>query len=280
MFKADLHCHSHVSDGLLSPADVAARAHAHGVELFALTDHDDVSGLQDARRIAAAAGMDFVDGVEISVTWRATTLHIVGLGIDPDHAELRAGLAQIRAGRGERARRIAAALHAAGIAGALQGAMSHAHNPELVGRTHFARHIVASGRAKDIRSVFRHYLVKGKPGYVSHEWASLAQAVGWIRAAGGCAVLAHPARYELSRPAMQALLQEFKALGGAALEVVAGSHTPDQSARFARLAAEWGLLASCGSDFHAPGEGGREVGRLAPIPPGCEPVWRLWREAP
>ncbi len=158
--------------------------------------------------------------------------------------------------------------------------MSHAHNPELVGRTHFARHIVASGRAKDIRSVFRHYLVKGKPGYVSHEWASLAQALGWIRAAGGCAVLAHPARYELSRPAMQSLLQEFKALGGAALEVVAGSHTPDQSARFARLAAEWGLLASCGSDFHAPGEGGREVGRLAPIPPGCEPVWRLWREAP
>ena len=278
MFKADLHCHSHVSDGLLSPAEVAARAHANGVELFALTDHDDVAGLAAARQTAAAAGMGFLDGVEISVTWRGATVHVVGLGMDPKHAELQAGLAQIRAGRGERAHRIAAALHEAGIAGALEGAISHAHNPGLVGRTHFARHIVASGRAKDIPSVFRHYLVKGKPGYVNHEWASLAQAVGWIRAAGGCAVLAHPARYDLSRPAMLDLLREFKALGGAALEVVAGSHTAAQSARFAKLAAEWGMLASCGSDFHAPGEGGREVGRLAPLPYGCEPVWRLWRE--
>ena len=278
MLKADLHCHSHVSDGLLSPAEVAARAHANGVQLFALTDHDDVAGLAAARRTAAAAGMDFLDGVEISVTWRKATVHVVGLDIDPGHAELRAGLAHIRAGRGARARRIAAALTEVGIHGTLEGAMSYAHNPELVGRTHFARHIVASGRAKDIPAVFRHYLVKGKPGYVEHVWASLAQAVGWIRAAGGCAVLAHPARYDLSRPAMQDLLQEFKALGGAALEVIAGSHTAEQSARFARLAAEWGMLASCGSDFHAPGEGGREIGRLAPLPSGCEPVWRLWRE--
>ncbi len=272
----DLHCHSTASDGVLSPAALVARAHAQGVDVLSLTDHDEVRGQAEAARAAEALGLRYVTGVEISVTWRGHTLHVVGLRVDPQHPDLLAGLQANRAGRAERANRMGEALARIGIPGALAGAYAHAVNPDLIGRTHFARFLAEEGYVKDVKTVFRKYLVKGKPGYVPHEWASLSQAVGWIHAAGGQAVLAHPGRCSFGRDTMRALLAEFRDLGGEAIEVVTGSHTPEQVPVFAELADQFGLYASCGSDFHAPGEGGRELGRLMPLPSICRPLWATW----
>lgn len=272
----DLHCHSTVSDGVLTPTALVTRAHEQGVDVLSLTDHDDMRGLAEAAMAADSLGIRFIPGVEISVTWSGHTVHILGLGIDPENARLLAGLQANRSGRAERAQRMAESLARLGIPGALEGAYAYAGNKELIGRTHFARFLVEEGYVKDVKSVFKKYLVKGKPGYVPHEWASLAEAVGWIHAAGGQAVLAHPGRYDLGSQRLRQLLAEFRATGGEAIEVVSGSHTADQVPVFARLADEYGLLASSGSDFHAPGEGGRELGRLQPLPDICRPLWGTW----
>lgn len=272
--NADLHCHSTVSDGVLAPGAVAARAAARGVELLALTDHDDVSGLAEAAAVAAAAGMGFVPGVEISVTWNGLSIHVVGLGIDPGHAPLVAGLAAIRAGRAGRAQRMADSLDAIGIGGALEGARRYAANPALISRTHFARLLVERGCAKDVRGVFEHYLVKGKPGYVEHQWATLSEALAWIRGAGGIAVLAHPGRYRIGREKMQTLAREFRDLGGEAIEVCSGAHTPEQTRDIARIARQFGLLASRGCDFHAPDESPVDLGAMPELPDDLQPVWQ------
>lgn len=272
----DLHCHSNVSDGMLPPADLVARAADQGVTVLALTDHDDVAGLGQARIAANELGVRLINGVEISVSWGTHTLHIVGLNIDPDHPELVAGLAAIRTGRGERAIRMAEQLAKAGIPDSLAGAYQHAENPNLIGRMHFARYMVAQGLVKDVRTVFKKYLVKGKPGYVSHQWADIADAVSWIRASGGQAVLAHPGRYQMGSGKMHELLEVFKSVGGEGIEVVTGSHTPEQYPHFANLAQKFGLLSSRGSDFHAPGEGYRDIGRLPPLPAICTPIWQNW----
>lgn len=272
----DLHCHSSISDGVLAPADLVQRAAEKGVDVLGLTDHDDVSGLAEAAQAARAAGIGFVNGVEISVTWSGVTLHVVGLNIDPDDPDLQAGLAGIQQGRHARAERIGQELGKKGIAGAFEGALRHAANPRMIGRTHFARFLVEQGVCKDVRSVFRKYLVRGKPGYVAHEWTSLESAVAWIRAAGGQAVLAHPGRYDLKGKATRRLLAEFRELGGEGVEVVTGSHTPDQHALFAELANLHGLAASRGSDFHAPGEHGRELGGGPDLPVKCTPIWHNW----
>ena len=274
--NVDLHCHSTASDGLLAPAALAERAAARGVTAFALTDHDEVSGLAEARAAAAARGLAFIDGVEISVSWRGTTVHIVGLGIDPGNAELRRGLEGVRGSRGRRARRMGEALASAGIPDGYAGAMAHAENPGIISRTHFARFLVAHGYARDVRSVFHHFLVKGKPGYVPHEWAALCDAVGWIRAAGGAAVVAHPGRYKLPRAELRELLADFIDCGGTGIEVVTGSHAPEQYAEFAALAREFGLRASRGSDFHGPGESKVELGALPQLPGDLKPVWQDW----
>ncbi|MGH8686699.1 MAG: 3',5'-nucleoside bisphosphate phosphatase [Burkholderiales bacterium] len=271
----DLHCHSRASDGALPPADVARRAARAGVAVWALTDHDELSGLAEAREAAAREGMQFVDGVEISVTWRGSTLHVVGLRIDPGNAVLRAGLERVRGGRVERARRISRDLAAAGVEGAFEGAMKHAENPAMVGRTHFARFLAEAGVVKTSKEAFRRFLVPGKPGYVPHEWVSLGDALAWIRAAGGQAVLAHPGRYGLSPGALDSLLLEFIGAGGAAIEVVTGSHTPEQYRLFAAVARQYDLAASRGSDFHGPDEGA-EFGTLPPLDPSLRPVWRAW----
>jgi len=282
MLDYDLHCHSTVSDGLLSPTGLVAHAAERGVKVLALTDHDDMDGLDEARAAAAQHGMQFINGVEISVTWRNNvTVHLVGLNIDPAYPPLAAGVASVRQGRVERARKMADSLAAAGIGGVLEGAYQYAGNPEMIGRTHFARYMVESGHAKDVSSVFKHYLVKGKPGFVPHEWAALTDAVGWIVGSGGIAVLAHPGRYTVGRkvmgkPTMRELLQEFIGLGGRGIEVVSGSHTPQQVAEAARYAVEFGLLASCGSDYHGPGESYRDMGQLPDFPLGCRPVWEAW----
>lgn len=276
MSPIDLHAHSTRSDGLLSPAALTARAAARGVKIFALTDHDDVGGLAEARACARSAGITLINGVEISVTWAGQTLHVVGLGVDPDNAVLTSGLARLRAGRAHRAQTIASALARAGIDGSLEGARRYVTNPELVGRTHFARYLVERGLARDVNAVFRRFLAADKPGYVPHRWAGLDEALGWIKASGGFAVLAHPGRYKLTDLQRDALFDEFKQAGGAALEVVSGSHTPDQYVRYARYAQRFGLFASVGSDFHGPGEGYRDLGALPSLPHGCVPVWSTW----
>ncbi|MBZ2209863.1 3',5'-nucleoside bisphosphate phosphatase [Massilia soli] len=276
MLKVDLHCHSNVSDGVLAPEAVAKYAHGSGVDVWALTDHDEVGGIARARAAAQELGMRFVAGVEISITWANATVHIVGLQIDEHHPTLVQGLADTRSGRDARGREIAAQLDKAGIPGAYEGALKYVGNPDLMSRTHFARYLVECGVANNTPDVFRKYLTEGKPGYVPHRWASLEQAVGWIKAAGGVAVIAHPGRYKFSATAQGALFDEFKALGGAAIEVVTGSHTPDQYPEYAELARRYGFLASRGTDFHAPGENRIEFAQLPPLPGNLTPVWHDW----
>lgn len=272
----DLHTHSTHSDGLLQPAALVERAAARGVKVLALTDHDETAGLAEARARAAELGIVFVNGVEISATWDGHSVHVVGLNVDPGNPDLAAGLEWLRAGRRRRAESIAAELDKVGIGGSLEGALAHAANPALLGRTHFARYLVERGYASDVAAVFRRYLVAGKPGYVPHQWADLEQAVGWITAAGGIAVLAHPGRYRLDEAKRDALFAAFKQAGGLGVEVVTGSHHADQYPLYARCAQRFGLLASCGSDFHGPEEGRRELGALPQLPAGCTPVWTRW----
>ena len=272
----DLHCHSTASDGLLSPADIVRRAAANDVEMLALTDHDNLDGLAEARSVAEAGGMRFVNGVEISIEWGGLQVHVLGYAFDAQAPALTAGLEQIRSGRLDRARRMAAALEQIGIAGVFEGALRYAENPTLVSRAHVARYLVEIGVSKDVRSVFENYIVPGKPGYVEHRWASLADAVGWIHAGGGVAAIAHPGRYKFSRSEMRTMLDEFKALGGRGLEVVSGSHSVDNVSLFGRLAREYGFLASCGSDFHGPGESYVDLGRTSPLPLGLTPIWEAF----
>jgi predicted metal-dependent phosphoesterase TrpH len=269
----DLHCHSTRSDGTLDPSEVVRRAAERGVKTLALTDHDELSGLADARAAANDREIRLIDGVEISVTWNEHTLHIVGLAIDPASEVLIEGLRRNRSGRYERAERMASQLERIGIQGSLKGARAHASNPELVSRTHFARYLVESGHARSTQAVFDRFLGLGKPGYVPHVWASLSEAVGWIVAAGGLPVLAHPGRYKMEERERAALLGSFRDLGGVGVEVVTGSHTPEQYGYWAKRAKEYGFLASTGSDFHGPRESYKDLGDLPPLPTSCVPIW-------
>ncbi|MFT4268499.1 MAG: 3',5'-nucleoside bisphosphate phosphatase [Xenophilus sp.] len=275
VLNADLHCHSVVSDGTLTPEELAARAQANGVDLWALTDHDEVGGQHRAAEAARACGLRYLTGTEISVTFAAETVHIVGLGFDPDDAAMTRGLYDTRGGRGQRAREMAEQLARVGIHGAYEGALTFVGNPELISRTHFARFLVEQGHCKDTAEVFRKYLTEGKPGYVPHRWAALRDAVRWINDAGGLAVIAHPGRYRFTANEEYALFTEFQAHGGRAVEVVTGSHTPAEYAEYAGKAREFGLAASRGSDFHSPGESRCDLGSLPPLPEGLTPVWEL-----
>lgn len=281
MLDYDFHCHSNISDGTLTPTELVQRASGRGVKAMALTDHDDVDGLDEARAVAESLGIQFINGVEVSVSWRSHTLHIVGLNIDHHYPPLRDGLSSVRSGRGLRAQKMSDELAKAGVGGVLAGAYKYASNPNMIGRTHFARYLVESGHCKDVKSVFNRYLAKGKLGYVPHQWADLADAISWINGAGGVAVLAHPGRYmvgkySMGKKTMQELLAEFVALGGRGVEVVTGSHTQEQYAEFARYAEQFNLLASVGSDFHGPQESYRDLGRLPDLPLICRPVWQLF----
>ena len=273
ILNADLHCHSVVSDGTLTPEELAERAHAQGVELWALTDHDEIDGLTRAASAAKLHGMKFLTGVEISVTFLDQTVHIVGLGFDAGNEALAQGLVRTRGGRGQRALEMSADLARVGIQGAYEGALKFVGNPELISRTHFARYLVEAGVCKETNEVFRKYLTEGKPGYVPHRWATLRDAVTWISEAGGLAVIAHPARYKFSATEEYALFSEFKALGGRGVEVVTGSHTAAEYQVYADMAREFGLCASRGSDFHSPGESHTELGSLPMLPGALTPVW-------
>lgn len=275
ILNADLHCHSVVSDGTLTPEALAERAKANGVELWALTDHDEIGGQHRAAAAARAQGMAYLTGTEISVTFADTTVHIVGLGFDPDNAQLAQGLAATRGGRRERAQDMAEQLSKVGIQGAYEGALQFVGNPDLISRTHFARFLVESGVCKDTSEVFRKYLIEGKPGYVAHRWAQLGDAVRWITEAGGMAVIAHPARYKFTANEEFALFSEFKAHGGRGVEVVTGSHSAAEYVTYTAMAQEFDLAASRGSDFHSPTESHTDLGTLPLLPGALTPVWEL-----
>ncbi len=275
ILNADLHCHSVVSDGTLTPEELAARAHANGVELWALTDHDEIGGQQRALAAARAHGLPYLTGAEISITFAGHTVHIVGLGFDAEDPRMQAGLRQTRGGRGERAREMSDSLAAVGIHGAYEGALKYAGNPELISRTHFARYLVEAGVCRETNEVFRKYLTEGKPGFVPHRWATLRDAVSWIGDAGGMAVIAHPARYGFTPTEEYALFSEFKTHGGRAVEVVTGSHSASEYVKYAEMAREFGLAASRGSDFHSPDESHTDLGALPFLPGQLTPVWEL-----
>lgn len=279
LINADLHCHSTASDGTLAPGELALRAKANGVQLWALTDHDELKGLEEASDAARRIDLPFVPGVEISVTFAQETLHIVGLGLDPEHPTLRLGLKALRAGRDQRAAQMGEQLAKVGIKGAYEGALKYVGNPALVSRTHFARFLVEQGICASTQQVFRRYLTEGKPGYVKHQWARLSEAVGWIRAAGGVAVIAHPGRYKLSPTEEMAMFEEFKSLGGEAVEVVTGSHTASDFDKYGQAANEYQLCASRGSDFHSPEESFVDLGdwkKLPALAGHLTPVWQRW----
>jgi 3',5'-nucleoside bisphosphate phosphatase len=275
ILNADLHCHSVVSDGTLTPEELAARAAGNGVELWSLTDHDEISGQHRAAAAARAHGMKYLTGTEISVTFVDQTVHIIGLGFDPDDEEMLRGLMETRGGREARAREMAEGLAKVGIKGAYEGALQYVGNPDLISRTHFARFLVETGVCSDTSEVFRRFLVEGKPGYVSHRWASLKSAVQWITSAGGMAVIAHPARYRFTAIEEYALFSEFKAHGGQGVEVVTGSHTTAEYVTYAETAREFGMAASRGSDFHSPTESHTDLGALPYLPGALTPVWEV-----
>ena len=276
MTRYDLHCHSTRSDGILSPGDLVRRAAQRGVDVLALTDHDEVAGLDEARDAAREAGVTLVPGTELSVTWHGTTIHVLGLGIDAQTPALVEGLEAVREGRDARARRIGASLAEAGVPDAFEGALDYVTSERLISRTHFARFLIDAGYARDMKDAFRRFLTAGKPGYVPHAWASLSSALGWIRAAGGQAAIAHPGRYKLTQGELRTLLGEFRELGGEALEIVSPSHTAAQYASFAGLARAFGLKGSGGTDFHGPDESSLDFGELPPLPAGVVPVWQSW----
>jgi len=274
----DLHCHSTISDGLYSPEQLIAYAHAQGVKVLALTDHDDMSGLSRARKAAEQHGMQFINGVEISVTWKKRTLHIVGLKVNPDYIPLKTALDAVKQGRLDRAKLMAEGLAKVGIEGSFEGAQAIAGN-SIMTRSHVARFLVEAGHVKDVKTVFKKYLVKGKPGFVEHEWMTLEEAVTLIKDSGGVAVIAHPGRYDLGRTNMPLLMHQFRMCGGEAIEVVTGSHTPPQYTQFAKIAHQFSLKSSLGSDFHGPGMSYMAMGRIAELPANCVPVWQDWEEA-
>jgi len=274
----DLHCHSNRSDGILAPAEVAARAHANGVDVLALTDHDEVSGVAEVMQAGQSLGLHVVPGVEISVTFAGLTVHIVGLNFDPTNADLVAGLAATRLGRTSRAIEMGKRLESMGMPGAYEGALQFVSNPQMIGRTHFARYLVQAGFCPDVQTVFTKYLGDDRAGQVAVQWATLEQAVGWINGAGGQAVIAHPGRYKFRPNQFSALFDTFIELGGVGIEVTTGSHTSDEARRYADVARRYGFLASRGSDFHSPTESRIDLGRLPFLPADLKPVWHDWED--
>jgi hypothetical protein len=275
ILNADLHCHSVVSDGTLTPEALAQRAKANGVELWALTDHDEIGGQARALKAAQTLELPYLSGVEISVTFAHKTVHIVGLGFDTSDPLILEGLKATRGGREQRAKEMSLQLEKVGIAGAFEGALGFAGNMELISRTHFARFLVESGVCSDTNEVFRRFLTEGKPGFVEHKWANLKDAVSWIKACKGVAVIAHPGRYGFTANEEYAFFMEFKSHGGQAVEVVTGSHTPDEYIQYTDMALEFDLWASRGSDFHSPSESRIDLGSLPWLPGKLKPIWEL-----
>lgn len=272
----DLHLHSRASDGALTPTELVALAASRDVTMLALTDHDCTDGLAEAARAAASHGMRFIPGVEISVTWQNQTLHIVGLDIDANTATLQQGLAQLQALRDSRAQEIGRRLAKRGIEDSYAGARELAGDAEIT-RTHFAQHLLNNGHVRTFQEAFKRFLQRGKPGHVPITWASLEECIGWIHAASGHAVLAHPLRYGITRSRLLRALAAFKQAGGDALEVVCGRSNPDELMNAAHLATRFELAGSVGSDFHTPGNPYLQPGGLTQLPVNIKPVWENFR---
>jgi len=268
----DLHSHTTASDGSLSPAELVMHAHKCGVGVLAVTDHDVTAGLDEAARAAGELGMDFVPGIEISVTWAHQTIHILGLQIDSADKALQSGLRKLHDFRAWRAEEIARRLDKSGISGSLE-AVKESANGKIISRTHFARFLVRQGYARDMKKVFKKYLVHNRPGYVPGQWAGLEEAIGWIRGAGGFPVIAHPARYSLSGTRLRQLLAAFHDAGGDSIEVVSGSHSASDIQRFTQLSEHFGFYASRGSDYHGPENAYADPRKLPALPECCRPIW-------
>jgi len=268
----DLHSHSTVSDGTLTPSELLAHAAEQEVGVLALTDHDSVDGLAEAAVAAKQHGIMLINGVEISIMWKGQTIHMVALGIDPDYQPLLDGLKKICEYRSWRAEEIGRRLAKKRIDGAYEGAKKFAKG-SLIARPHFGHFLIEAGYCKDMREVFKKYLVRGRPGYVPGKWAEMEEAVSWVRGAGGIPIIAHPARYRLTAGRLRTMFGEFKECGGLGIEVVSGSHTPDECNTMAAHANRAGLFASQGSDYHGPENRWVKLGRMPTMPTGCEPVW-------
>jgi len=274
LVKFDLHCHSHFSDGVLSPEMLVARAKEREVDVLALTDHDTIAGLVLAQKAADDQGLKLITGIEFSSQWGKGGVHIVGLGFKLDSTELHAAIAAQNDARSGRAEQIAARLAKAGITGSLEGAQAIAGDA-FVGRPHFAQYLINVGAVSNINAAFKKYLGAGKSADVKFQWPAMATIIEWIHAAGGVAVLAHPCKYDLTRTKMCALIKDFAAAGGDALEVVSGMQAHPVTEDLARIAAANNLAASCGSDFHLPGQPWQELGCFPKLPDSCRPVWEL-----
>lgn len=271
---ADLHSHSTHSDGTQNPQWLAQTARVNGVTLWALTDHDTISGVPEAAQTASKQGIDFLSGVEISVSWQEKTIHILGLGVDETNSTLCQGLAQNRTGRTQRAQLIDVQLAKIGICNTLQGALQYAGNPSLISRSHFARHLITTGVCANVGEAFQRYLGEGTTTYVPQQWASLEQAIHWIHAASGMAIVAHPARHNLTTQQENTFFDEFIAYGGQAVEVLTSAHSQEETTHYQQLAQTRQLYASCGSDFHDPKESCMALGGLPPLPDNLTPVWQ------
>jgi 3',5'-nucleoside bisphosphate phosphatase len=275
--KYDLHCHSTVSDGTLSPTELVKRAQGQGVTALSLTDHDTTAGYEEAQAAAKAAEIRLISGIELSASWQEKTFHIVGLDIDPYYPPLLNATLHLQTVRLERAEKIADKLDKKRIPGALEAVIKAAGNG-MITRTHFADFLVSQNHVSSQQEAFDRYLAKGKLAYVATVWAELDLAINWITQAGGIAVLAHPLRYKLPTKWMNRLLAAFIKAGGQGIEVVTGRCNADEIKLAASYANIFGLTGSVGSDFHSPSNQWVELGRLAPLPTNIKPVWELFSQ--
>jgi predicted metal-dependent phosphoesterase TrpH len=272
---ADLHTHTLMSDGTLAAEDLLQRAEQQGVELLAITDHDTVAAYQLGQAYLdenPLCQLRLVAGVEFSCVWGKMLVHIVGLNIDLDNAELAAGLLEQARARDDRGRLIGEKLAKLGFEGAFEGAAEFSGGGQI-GRPHFARYLVEQGHVKDFQQAFKKYLGAGKPGDVKTLWPAMQTVVQWIAASGGVAVIAHPQRYKMTATKLRALMADFKAAGGQAIEVISGSQDKSVTEHMVRLCDQYQFLASIGSDFHRPGAAWSELGCSGQLPAGVTPVW-------
>jgi len=271
----DLHSHTTFSDGVLTPEELITRAKNRGINVLAITDHDDISGLSAAQRCAVSEDITVINGIELSVTWKKNHIHVVGLNIDKTCQTLISRLSEIQQLRQSRATDIGLRLEKAGVENALQGAQQYSANNNIT-RTHFARYLIQIGKARTMSDVFKKYLAYGKPGYVSVEWIQLEQAIELIKLAGGQAVIAHPARYNMTTAKMKKMLDDFTEFGGTAIEVVNSGCTKQVIEKNVSLVNHFGLSASIGSDFHSPDNKYVDLGRFPPLPDNVTPIWHDW----
>ena len=277
----DFHTHTSASDGALSPAELVERALARNIDLLAVTDHDTVAGYRAAAAYYTpnSRPMRLVSGVELSCRWSGTTIHVVGLGIEVDALAMQQGLARLDQARLQRGEKIAERLAGRGFPGALEGALREAGDSQL-GRPHFSAWLVEQGHVADHNQAFDRYLGQGKIGDVKAFWPELAEVTGWIVDSGGVAVLAHPLKYRFTRMKLRRLVVDFAAAGGEALEVISARQTPDQVAQLCRMAREFELEVSLGSDFHRDGPYSPQLGVELPHLEGLPGVWERFAGPP